>query len=215
MPTMNWARHERQELADLLATVGPDAPTLDEGWTTRDLAAHIVIRERRPDAAVGILVRPLSAHSEKVRLQFAARPWGELVDLVRSGPPRWSPTALDTVDRVANTVEFFVHHEDVRRATDGWEPRPIDGELEHDLWRRLKPMCRILDRKAPVGLVLRRSNGDEVVAKKPVTDGAVVTVTGPASELLLFAYGRQSHARVDITADDSTVAELVSAPLGL
>ena len=212
---MNWARHERQELADLFAAVGPDAPTLDEGWTTRDLAAHLVTRERHPGAALGILVKPLAAHSEKVRHQVAQRAWGDLVDLVRSGPPRWSPMALEPIDRVTNTVEFYVHHEDVRRAADGWEPRPLDGELEHELWRRLKPACRLLARKAPVGLVLRRSNGDEATAKKPGPDGVTVTVTGPASELLLFAYGRQAHARVDITADEAATAALIAAPLGL
>jgi uncharacterized protein (TIGR03085 family) len=214
MRAMNWARQERQDLADLFAAVGPEAPTLDEGWTTADLAAHLVIRERRPDAAVGILVRPLAAHSEKVRQEVARRPWAEVVELVRSGPPRWSPTSLDAVDRVANTVEFFVHHEDVRRATDGWEPRPVDGDLERELWRRLKPMSRILARKAPVGVVLRRTNGDEVVAKKPGPDGAVVTVAGPASELLLFTYGRQAHARVEIIATDDATAAILAARLG-
>jgi len=212
---MNWARRERQELADLFAAVGPEAPTLDEGWTTNDLAAHLVIRERHLGAALGILVKLLATHSEKVRRHVAERPWGDLIDLVRSGPPRWSPTSLDAVDRLANTVEFFVHHEDVRRAVDGWEPRPLDGDLEHELWRRVKPMSRVLTRKAPVGLVLRRSNGDEATAKKPGADGVVVTVTGPASELLLFAYGRQAHARVDITADDAVTAALIAAPLGL
>jgi uncharacterized protein (TIGR03085 family) len=212
MPAMNWARHERQELADLFAAVGPDAPTLDEGWNTSDLAAHLVIRERRPDAAAGILVRPLAAHCEKVRREVAGRPWPEVVELVRSGPPRWSPTAIDAVDRVANTIEFFVHHEDVRRATDGWEPRPVDGDLEHELWRRLKPMSRVLVRKAPVGLVLRRSTGDEVTARKAGDDGVTITVTGPSSELVLFAYGRQRHARVDIVGDADTI---LAARLGL
>jgi uncharacterized protein (TIGR03085 family) len=211
---MNWARHERRELADLLAAVGPDAATLDEGWTTRDLAAHLVIRERRPDAAIGIVVRPLAAHSEKVRRQVAAGPWGDLVNLVRTGPPRWSPAAIEPIDRLTNTVEFYVHHEDVRRAIDDWSPRPVDGDLEHELWRRLKPMSRVLARKAPVGLVLRRSNGDEVTAKKPGPDGATVTVTGPASELLLFTYGRQAHARVELTASDGDAARLRDAALG-
>jgi hypothetical protein len=36
---------ERLELCDLLLELGPDAPTLCEGWTTADLAAHLVLRE--------------------------------------------------------------------------------------------------------------------------------------------------------------------------
>jgi len=212
---MNWARHERQELADLFGAVGPEAPTLNDGWTTRDLAAHLVVRERRPDAAAGILVPALAAYGENVRLQVAGQPWDDLVALVRSGPPPWSPTALEGVDRLVNTVEFFVHHEDVRRAAAGWEPRPLDGELEHELWRRLRPMCRLLARKAPVGLVLRRSNGEEVTARRPAADGTTVTVTGPASELLLFVYGRQAHSRVEITAPEEVAARLRAARLGL
>jgi uncharacterized protein (TIGR03083 family) len=38
------AQEERNELCDLMLETGPDAPTLCEGWTTRDLAAHLVIR---------------------------------------------------------------------------------------------------------------------------------------------------------------------------
>ena len=37
---------ERAGLADTLASVGPDAPTLCAGWTTTDLALHVVLRER-------------------------------------------------------------------------------------------------------------------------------------------------------------------------
>ena len=211
---MNWARHERQELADLFAAVGPDAPTLDEGWTTSDLAAHLVIRERRPDAAAGLVVPALAAHGEKVRLQVRGQPWSDLVALVRTGPPSWSPAAIEAIDRAINTVEFFVHHEDVRRAQDGWALRPADGDLEHELWRRLKPMAWLLARRSPLGLVLRRSNGDEVVAKKPGEDGTTVTVSAPASDLLLFAFGRQAHTRVDITATADQTAAIIDARLG-
>jgi uncharacterized protein (TIGR03085 family) len=212
---MNWARHERQELADLFAAVGPDGPTLDEGWTTSDLAAHLVIRDRRPDAAAGLVVPALAAHGEKVRRQVRAQPWADLVALVRTGPPSWSPAAIEAIDRAINTVEFFVHHEDVRRAQSGWEPRPADGDLEHELWRRLRSMAWLLARRSPMGLLLRRSNGDEVVAKKPGTNDTTVTVSGPASELLMFAYGRQAHARVDITATADETAAILDARLGL
>ena len=35
------------------------------------------------------------------------------------GPPRLSPWRIDAVDRLINTVEYFVHHEDIRRAPTG------------------------------------------------------------------------------------------------
>ena len=53
MNTTRHARAERASLCDLLAEVGPDAPTLCEGWTTALLAAHLVVRERRPDGGPG------------------------------------------------------------------------------------------------------------------------------------------------------------------
>ena len=209
---MNWARHERAELADLLAAVGPDAPTLCGGWSTRDLAAHLVLRERRPDAAAGILVKPLAAYTARVQEELAAHSWDELVSQVRSGPPAWSPGAWEPVDEAINTVEFFVHHEDVRRAGATWEPRPIDVDLEDELWRRLRFGSRIMARHCPVGLVLRRAGNGEVQAKAGDPE---VTVTGPASELVLFASGRQSHARVDVTAPDDVAAQVRTARLGI
>jgi hypothetical protein len=107
------------------------------------------------------------------------------------------------VDEVINTVEFFVHHEDVRRAAPAWEPRPTDVGLEGELWRRLRSGARIMARRSPVGLVLRRAGDGEVRARTGEPD---VTVTGPASELVLFASGRQTHARVDIAAPDDVAA---------
>ena len=76
---MTVADDERHELASLLLEVGPDAPTLCEGWTTRDLAAHLVIRQDRVDAQAGIVIRQLSGWTERVR-QGAAH--GDYADLV-------------------------------------------------------------------------------------------------------------------------------------
>ncbi len=114
------ARAEREALCDLFVALGPDAPTLLPDWTTRDLAAHLVIRERRPDAAAGMLISLLAKHAEQVRINEKERPWPELVERVRTGPPAWNPMRLESIDTIANTLEFYVHHEDVRRAQDGW-----------------------------------------------------------------------------------------------
>lgn len=57
---MTLARSERSALADLLEQVGPAQPTLCAGWDTEDLLAHLLVRERRPDAAAGMLIIPLA-----------------------------------------------------------------------------------------------------------------------------------------------------------
>src|SRR5215468_2340200 len=106
------AHADRVRLCDLLDEVGPDAPTLCEGWTTRDLAAHLVARERRPDSVPGLVAEPFAGWSEKVRTGELRRPYTELVDLLRSGPPRWSPLGWPAGDRLGNTHEMFVHLED-------------------------------------------------------------------------------------------------------
>ena len=99
------ARRERSALCDTFETVGPDAPTLCSPWRTRDLAAHLVIREGRPDAALGMLVPPLAERAQRVQDGYAAQPWPELVERVRTGPPSWSPTRLEPVDTVVNLAE--------------------------------------------------------------------------------------------------------------
>ena len=76
------ARAERQALCDTLLEIGPDAPTLCDPWLTRDLAAHLVIRERRPDAALGISVPALAGHTERTQKHYADGEWARLVDLV-------------------------------------------------------------------------------------------------------------------------------------
>ncbi|MER5600229.1 TIGR03085 family metal-binding protein [Streptomyces sp. NPDC002265] len=208
-----FAKRERLLLADLLEVTGPQAPTLCEGWQTRDLAAHVVVRERRPDAAGGILVKQLASRLEKVMEEFAAKPYEELIQLIRTGPPRFSPFSLKQVDEASNTVEFYVHTEDVRRAQPDWAPRELDGVFQDSLWSRLERSARLVGRRAPTGLVLRRPDGRTVVAHKGTP---VVTVTGEPSELLLFAYGRQSVASVELEGEKAAIAQLhESRSLGL
>ena len=145
---MSVAQRERAALVETLRSVGPDAPTLCEGWKTRDLAAHLVIRERRPDAAPGILIPFFASHTAKVQDEVAGRTdWDELVDKVASGPPAYSPLKL--LDPVANVAEMFIHHEDVRRAQPGWEPRVLEPALASSLRRTLSLMARLTLAKVP------------------------------------------------------------------
>ncbi|GGR01326.1 TIGR03085 family metal-binding protein [Streptomyces netropsis] len=206
------AQRERLLLADLLETAGPYAPTLCDGWRTRDLAAHVVVRERRSDAAAGLVLKPLAARLARVQAEFAAKPYEELLQLIRTGPPRLSPYALKQVDEAANTVEFYVHTEDVRRAQSEWTPRVLDPVFSDALWSRIERMARMLGRRSPVGLVLRRPDGRTAVAHRGTP---VVTVTGEPGELTLFVFGRQGAARVGLEGDKDAQTELLEAKLGI
>jgi uncharacterized protein (TIGR03085 family) len=116
---------QRAGLCNLLEQSGPDAPTLCAGWTTYDLAAHLVLRERRPLQAAGIAVRALRPATAKAMRRLQERyGYADLVALLRSGPPPWSPMRVPWAE-AGNVLEFFVHTEDVRRAQPGWTARPL------------------------------------------------------------------------------------------
>ena len=206
---MSAAQRERAALVETMREVGPDAPTLCEGWTTRDLAAHLVVRERRPDAAPGILVPALASYTDKVQNQVAgSTEWAELLDKIASGPPTLSPFKL--LDPLVNLNEMFIHHEDVRRAQPGWQPRVLDPATAKALSRPLGVMARMTMAKVPARVALRTQDGKTVAT---VGSGPAVTVTGPPEELLLFSVGRE--ARVQFSGPDDAVQAVRSARRGL
>ena len=213
---MSFAREERAALCALLDETGPAAPTLCEGWQTVDLAAHLVLRERRPDAAAGIMGGPLAGHNERVRRMLIARtPYRQLVDQIRSGPPRMSFFGIPGMDERLNTVEYFVHHEDVRRGADGWEPRDVGTGLADLLWQRLQG-AKLIFRRAPVGVELVRDDRPAGSGGQPVRITAsartpMVTVTGSPAELTLWAMGRTAAARVRFDGSEPDVRKLAHA----
>jgi uncharacterized protein (TIGR03085 family) len=214
---VSFARDERTALCALLDETGPEAPTLCEGWRTRHLAAHLVLRERRPDAAAGILGGPLAGHTRRVTETLASRPFPELVDQIRGGPPALSPLRIPGMDERANLVEFFVHHEDVRRAAQEWEPRSVQDGLADALWQRLR-MSRILFRRAPVGVELVRDDlaggPGQPVRMTAKAKAPVVTVTGHPAELIMWALGRTTAARVRLDGSADAVRRLSEARIG-
>jgi uncharacterized protein (TIGR03085 family) len=204
------AATERHELCNLMDRLGPDAPTLCEGWTTRDLAAHLVVREGRPIAAAGILLPPLARLTARVQRRTAEMPWPELVDQVRGGPPWWSLMRLGPVGGKINGIEFFVHHEDVRRVRRGWERRTPDPDRAETLWQVLSRLARLCYRRSPVGVVLRRPDGTQRVARRGRSS---VTVVGEPEELALHAYGR-AEALVTLEGDQFDAQRLQDSPRG-
>ncbi|MEI7441976.1 MAG: TIGR03085 family metal-binding protein [Actinomycetes bacterium] len=187
--TANLARIERESFANTLVSVGPDAPTLCTGWNVRDLAAHVVLRERRPDAALGIMVPLLRNYTESIRRNYLDNEWSDLIQQVRLGPPNWNPMGWTALDNVVNLFEFFVHHEDVLRAGPNWEPRTLTPELAQALMARLHDSAWLLWRRARVGVILS-DGASSIVAKRPPKGAGIVTVSGSVSDLVLRSYGR-------------------------
>jgi uncharacterized protein (TIGR03085 family) len=210
---------ERAGLCDLFDQVGPDHPTLCEGWLTHDLAAHLWVREADPIGAVGIAVAPLAGLNGR-RMAETKRRWSytDLVERIRNGPPRLSVYAIPGVEEAANTAEYFVHHEDVRRAGDAARPaRALDSAIQDWMWRRLGLLARVLFRHTQIGVVLERSGsttddgGPQTI--RAVPGSSTVTVVGQPSELLIFTSGRQAAAEVELIGEPAAVDILNAAQL--
>jgi uncharacterized protein (TIGR03085 family) len=214
---MTYAHQERAALAELLHEAGPDGPTLCEGWQTRDLVAHLVLRERRPDAAVGVMGGPLAGYTARIQRQYLERySYPALIAMFQAGPPSLSPFAIPGADEAANTVEYFVHHEDVRRARPDWTERELPAGLEQALWKRLKG-ARLFLRAAPTGIALvrdaGRAAGDVVEAKTPrptAGEAPRVEVIGTPAELTMWSMGRVTAAHVTLDGPQEAVEKLAA-----
>ncbi|MEU0496849.1 TIGR03085 family metal-binding protein [Mycobacterium sp. NPDC006124] len=207
---MTVAQRERAALVTTMRGAGPEQPTLCGDWTTRDLAAHLVIRERRLDAAPGIMVPKFAGYTERVQNQVAAEnDWNVLLDQIASGPPLLSPFKL--LDPFVNVAEMFIHHEDVRRAVEGWEPRQLDAETNSSLASRVSLMSRMTMKKTPARVSLKTPDGKTLAT---VGSGPAVTVTGEPGELMMFISGRD-QAKVEFTGDDAAVSAVRAGERGL
>lgn len=209
---MGFAKMERAALCDALEQVSPDAPTLCEGWSAHDLAAHVWCRENDPAAMPGVLIPALedvtASRMESVKQRWS---YGELIRQIRRGPRPISVFALPVLDEMANTGEFFVHTEDVRRPA-GLGPRETSQEFEDQVAKNLNKMAKALFRKAPTGIVLERSDRSQRLRAK--AGSSTVTVIGKPSELLLFAFGRMADADVQLVGEPEAKDELLAQHSG-
>ncbi|WP_231639523.1 TIGR03085 family metal-binding protein [Mycobacterium sp. Marseille-P9652] len=200
---------ERRELCDLFERMGPSVPTLISGWTARDLAAHLVLRER--DVLAGpslVLPGPFGRFAERRRAELASdRDFDWLVARVRSGPPPGF-FRLGWVRGMANLNEFFVHHEDLRRA-NGLGPRRLSPAMDAALWRNVCRGGRFLSRRLGGSALEVEWAGTD--SRFPVRPGSpAVLISGAPGELLLYLFGRQDAAEVSVTGP----AEAVEAVRG-
>ncbi|MGD9796838.1 MAG: TIGR03085 family metal-binding protein [Acidimicrobiia bacterium] len=192
---------EREALCDLFLELGPDAPTLCAGWTTGDIAVHLIVCEARPHAwlavPIGDRIGLLDRYFERLVAKERARGWEGLVDRVRRGAS-FGPTRYQPVRERMMTREFVIHHEDVRRA-NGLGVRAGIPAVQEVAWRKLPAFARRM-------LVVADQNGFELIhpdgRHRTMKPGApVVQLTGEPLEQLLYAFGRTSAARVEVVGD--------------
>ncbi|MGH9118540.1 MAG: TIGR03085 family metal-binding protein [Acidimicrobiales bacterium] len=211
MPAPSLTFRERLALCDLFEELGPGAPTLCESWETADLAAHLVVRENDPRAAPGILLGGTAARlTERAMERARGRGFHWMVDRLRGGPP-WGPMRLGVIDR-ADLIEWFVHHEDVRRA-DGRAPRAGIDDVDEALWTILRTGGRFITRRLKgIGLELRRPDGASIGVRG---GDQLVRMVGRPSELVMFLTGRGADAGVELEGAAGAVESLRSARLGI
>jgi uncharacterized protein (TIGR03085 family) len=204
---------ERAQLSDLLDQLGPDAPTLLAPWTTRDLAAHLVLRERDYLAGPGLVLPGAWARlAERRRRTLAQRDFAWLVATFRSGPPP-GLFRIGWVRRLPSLNEFFVHHEDVRRA-NGCGPRANEPAMDEALWRNVSRAHWYLARRLRgAGLELQWTGTDKTVRARRGEPTA--RITGPPGELLLYLFGRQAAAHVEVSGSAAAVEAVRRAHFGM
>lgn len=190
--SMSFSSSERKSLGELLLKLGPDAPTLDEGWVTRDLVAHLLTREHNP-------IREFTKGSKPVTdYPSAVRRW-------MSGPP----LPLRPIDHLVNTAENFIHHEDVRRGGGEIEPREFSEAANKQLTAWVRRFGTLTLRKSTVPVILQPTGGTPIVLgkKRGVSQQGddVVRVSGDPGELLLWVTGRDA-VEVNVTGDETRVS---------
>jgi uncharacterized protein (TIGR03085 family) len=205
---MTIAKDERAAFVSTLRAVGPDAPTLCDGWTTRDLTAHLIVREYRLDASPGILIPAFAGRTKAVQDKETNGDWEAMLTKFAAGPPLYSP--LRPLDRFVNVTEMFVHHEDVRRAGGQWAPRTLDAATTKAIRGPLKAMGKRAIAKSPATVELVTSSGEKLATGGR---GPVVRVIGEPLELLLFTFGRHETV-LEFDGDVDAVAAVKSAKRG-
>jgi uncharacterized protein (TIGR03085 family) len=204
----NWARTERLALVRLMRETGPNATTLCTGWTTHDLAAHLVVRERQPAAGPGLVIPHLHPITAAFERRMRGLPYDMLLERIEQGPPRWSPQGMSPrIDAAANLQEFFIHHEDVRRLVDP-APRKLPTDEVDSLWRQTHGMSR---------LVALKQGGLQLVLEPPDRParavrgvGRHVIVRGEVGEIVLWMSGRRGVAQVEVTGDGAELADALN-----
>jgi uncharacterized protein (TIGR03085 family) len=185
---------ERRELCDLVSELGPNAPTLCEGWTTLDLTAHLALREH------------FKRWGDERLAKEKALGLPALIERLRRGAPA-IPWRVPYLRTVMNGTEYFIHHEDVRRA-NGLGPRTDRPDLEAMALRMVGLSGRMLARKLrPTGLELVCP--DERLRLYGRRGGGAV-ITGAATEVLLYLSGRREAAQVSVTGPEAALAALAA-----
>lgn len=206
-----FAKRERSAICQTLRQLGPDQPTLCQGWSTKDLLVHLIVRENRPDAAVGLFIPFLSSYTDSISKKYTEKSFEDLISIFENGPKSPSPFALPKVDELANTFEFLVHHEDILRAQNEYQPRKFTEEDAKFIWSRFTKSAVFFMRKVKVGVVAKTDQGTYTLKR----GNDVVTISGNIIDLVMFTFGRQNRTEIVFEGNPLAVEKLKNSDLSL
>jgi uncharacterized protein (TIGR03085 family) len=206
----SYVRKERRALCAAALRAGPDAPTLCDGWDVKDLVCHLLLRENSLVAAAGIAVPAFAGLTDKEMKRLRKQPFDKLLGRLRNH--RLTFFALPPVDAAFNTLEYFVHHEDIRRARPGWRRRALSADDADVLWKALRAQGPALVRSAGVPVVVRRNDTGETATLLP--GPAPVVLSGPVSEVVVYLHGRDQVRDISFEGPSDKVAKVRRSDLG-
>ena len=209
------SRSERAALCNAALEAGEGAPTLCEGWSVKDLVIHLLIRERDPIGATAIVVPQLDKLAQRSARRMADQDFTALVERVRGGPPLWSLMKVPALDRLLNTLEYFVHHEDIRRAAPGWAPRELTDREQRVLFKGAATAGKGFVRSVGVPVEIRWTDGERERTAVLAGGDDPVVVTGAPAELTMFLFGRDQHTGLTFEGPQESVDALTSKSLGI
>lgn len=195
MTKKEFVKSERLFTVELLKKLNPEqwrAKTLCEGWDVEYLAAHLVSRERNIIGGVGLVVPGLHKLHDKRIAKFVAKGHNHILHKLEKYPLHM-PASL-------NTAEFWVHNEDMLRG-ELHMSRPAPNKAANAiLWGSLKGLVKVKkDMVVDIGNAdLVDSETKEHIRTRFDKKPKITTITGTASELLLYFYGRRNASKVKI-----------------
>jgi uncharacterized protein (TIGR03083 family) len=183
--TDNWTTlgAERSVLADYLRTLSPgdlEQPSACEGWSVRDLAAHLVAGAKSTPwrFASGLIANGFS-FDKMIAAQLAPERDGTPADFADRLAAR---ATAHTQPGKAMIGEAIVHGEDIRHALGASGAHDVEHLIDlADHYKRAGAPIRSKARVA--GLTLRANDADWAIGPGPV-------VEGPLQSLVLAMAGR-------------------------
>lgn len=215
---MSFVSRERASLIDTLARVGGDKPTLCDGWTTKDLLHHLLIREIQPLTALAakLPIDQLSRSSKNRLAELEEASFDDLLARFRDGRQPYSPLRFNKVDSFMNTLEYAIHHEDVLRAQEPPIHRALTHEDNQVIHGALKVASKVLLRKVPVAVTLVCPGFDPIdVGSGTKKERGTVRIVGEPIDVLLYISGRSKAAQVTFEGDEELIGELTRTRLAM